>query len=146
MKKILVPVDGSAASLKAAAEAFKIARKYDSEVVIFHVFIESDIDMYNKFGVVIDPAMSKMKNKLKDNENKLLDSIIGNFDISGLTVKKKIVSGVAYEEILKEAAEGNYDLIVIGQRGYSKIKRFFVGSQTVRVISDAPCPVLVIHE
>ncbi len=146
MKKILVPIDGSAASIKAAAQAFEIARKYNSEIVIFHVFIEPDIDMYNKFGVVIDPAMSKMKNKLKDNENKLLDSIIGNFDISGLTVKKKIVSGVAYEEILKEAAEGNYDLIVIGQRGYSKIKRFFVGSQTVRVISDAPCPVLVIHE
>lgn len=146
MKKILVPIDGSAASIKAAAQAFEIARKYNSEIVIFHVFIEPDIDMYNKFGVVIDPAMSKMKNKLKDNENKLLDSIIGNFDISGLTVKKKIVSGIAYEEILKEAAEGNYDLIVIGQRGYSKIKRFFVGSQTVRVISDAPCPVLVIHE
>ncbi len=146
MKKILVPVDGSAASLKAAAEAFKIARKYDSEVVIFHVFIESDIDMYNKFGVVIDPAMSKMKNKLKDNENKLLDSVINNLDSSGITFKKKIVSGVAYEEILKEAAEGKYDLIVIGQRGYSKIKRFFVGSQTVRVISDAPCSVLVVHE
>lgn len=146
MKKILVPVDGSAASLKAAAQAFEIAKKYNSEIVIFHVFIEPDIDMYNKFGVVIDPAMSKMKNKLKDNEYKLLDSIMSNLDSTGLTVKKKIVSGVAYEEILKEAAEGKYDLIVIGQRGYSKIKRFFVGSQTVRVISDAPCPVLVVHE
>lgn len=146
MKKILVPVDGSAASQKAAAQAFDLARKYGSEVVIFHVFIEHDIDMYNKFGVVIDPAMSKLKNKLKENESKMLDSIIKNYDITGINLKKKVVSGVAYEQILKEAEEGKYDLIVIGQRGYSKIKRFFVGSQTVRVISDAPCPVLVVRE
>jgi nucleotide-binding universal stress UspA family protein len=146
MKKILVPVDGSAASQKAVAQAFDLARKYDSEVVVFHVFIENDIDMYNKFGVVIDPDMNKLKNKLKENERKLLDSILDNFDSSGISLKKKIVSGVAYEEILKEAEAGKYDLIVIGQRGYSKIKRFFVGSQTVRVISDATCPVLVVHE
>lgn len=146
MKKILVPVDGSAASQKAVAQAFDLARQYNSDVVIFHVFIEPDIDMYNKFGVVIDPDMNKLKNKLKENENKMLDSIINKLDSSNISIKKKIVSGIAYEEILKEAETGKYDLIVIGQRGYSKIKRFFVGSQTVRVISDATCPVLVVHE
>ena len=146
MKKILVPVDGSAASQKAAAQAFSLARKYGSEVVVFHASIEHDIDMYNKFGVVIDPDMSKLKNKLKESESKMLDSVIKNFDTAGIDLKKKIVSGVPYEEILKEAEAGKYDLIVIGQRGYSKIKRFFVGSQTVRAISDAPCPVLVVHE
>ncbi len=146
MKKILVPVDGSIASQKAVAKTFDLARKYDSEVVVFHVFIENDLDMYNKFGVMIDPDMNKLKKKLKENESKMLDSIINNYDSSGINLKKKIVSGVAYEEILKEANEGKYDLIVIGQRGYSKIKRFFVGSQTVRVISDAPCSVLVVRE
>jgi nucleotide-binding universal stress UspA family protein len=146
MKKILVPVDGSAASQKAAAQAFDLARKYNSDVVVFHVFIEPDLDMYNKFGVVIDPDMNKLKNKLKENEIKMLNSIINNLDSSGISVKKKIASGVVYEEVLKEADAGKYDLIVIGQRGYSKIKRFFVGSQTVRVISDAACPVLVVHE
>jgi nucleotide-binding universal stress UspA family protein len=33
----------------------------------------------------------------------------------------------------------------MGNRGFSKIKRFFVGSVAQRVISEAPCPVLVIH-
>ena len=37
------------------------------------------------------------------------------------------------------------DLIVMGNRGFSKIKRFFVGSVAQRVISEATCPVLVIH-
>jgi len=146
MEKILVPVDGSAASQKALAQALDLARRYGSEVVVFHVFIESDIDIYNKFGVVIDPDMKKLKNKLQENEKKFLDSIVDKFDTTGISLRKKIVSGVAYEEILKEAEAGKYDLIVIGQRGYSKIKRFLAGSQTVRVISGATCPVLVVHE
>lgn len=146
MKKILVPVDGSLASKNAAIRAIDLAKKYDSQVVIFHVSFEPDISIYNKFGVVIDPNMNKMKNKLKESENKMLDAFIEELDSSEVNIKKKIVPGVAYEEILKEAEEGNYDLIVIGQRGFSKVKRFFVGSQTVRVISDAPCPVLVVRE
>ncbi|MGB4439171.1 MAG: universal stress protein [Sedimentibacter sp.] len=34
----------------------------------------------------------------------------------------------------------------MGQRGYSKVKRFFVGSVTYRVVSDASCPVLIVHD
>lgn len=146
MKKILVAVDGSDASQKALDQALDIGKRYASEVMVFHVFIEPNVDMYNKFGVVIDPDMNKLKNKLKDSENKMLDDIIEKIDSTGITLKKKVVSGIAYEEIIHEAEEGEYDLIVIGRRGYSKIKRFFVGSQTVRVISGAPCPVLVVHE
>jgi len=53
--------------------------------------------------------------------------------------------GEPFEKIVETAKNGNYDLIVMGNRGFSKIKRFFVGSVTQRVISEAPCPVLVIR-
>lgn len=146
MKKILVPVDGSTASQKAAAKALEIAKKFQSDVTFIYVMYEPDISRYNKFGVLIDPDMKKLKEKLKENEKKMLDSIIAGLDTSDVTINEKILAGVAYEEILKEAAEGNYDLIVMGQRGYSKVKRFFVGSVAYRVISDASCPVLTVQE
>lgn len=138
MKKILVPIDGSAASQKAAAHAFKIAKDYKSEVVVFNVYVEPDISMYND--------VTKLRDNLVETESKILDSALNNINTEGVSYTKKIVSGVAYERILEEAKDGDYDLIVMGQRGFSKIKRFFVGSQTVRVISDATCPVLVVHE
>ncbi|HAQ40428.1 MAG TPA: universal stress protein [Clostridiales bacterium] len=146
MKKILVPLDGSAASQKAASKALDVAKKYGSEVTFIHVMHEPDINMYNKFGVLIDPDLKKLKEKLKENEKKMMDSIINGMDTEGVEIKRKIISGIAYEEILKEANQGNYDLIVMGKLGYSKIKRFFVGSVTYRVISDSACPVLIVHE
>lgn len=146
MKKILVPVDGSAASLKAAEKATDIAKKYNSEITFIHVMYEPDANRYNKFGVLIDPELKKLKERLKESEKKMMDLLIADLNLEGVKTKRKIVPGIAYEEILKEAENGNYDLIVIGQLGYSKIKRFFVGSNTYRVISDSKCPVLVVHE
>lgn len=146
MKKILVPVDGSAASQKAAAKALDIAKKFQSEVTFIHVMYEPDVNRYNKFGVLIDPELKKLKERLKETEKKLMESVISSLDTEGVEIKRKIIPGVAYEEILKEADNGKYDLIVMGQLGYSKIKRFFVGSVTYRVISGSICPVLVVHE
>ncbi|MGD9569463.1 MAG: universal stress protein [Sedimentibacter sp.] len=146
MKKILVPIDGSAASQKAAAKALDIAKKFQSEVTFIHVMYEPDVNRYNKFGVFIDPELKKLKERLKETEKKLMDSVISSLNTEGVEIKRKIIPGVAYEEILKEADNGKYDLIVMGQLGYSKVKRFFVGSVTYRVISDSVCPVLVVHE
>jgi len=48
------------------------------------------------------------------------------------------------EEILKKAREGNFDLIVIGARGISKMKEILIGSVSHGVTTHAPCPVLVV--
>ncbi|WP_019229110.1 universal stress protein [Sedimentibacter sp. B4] len=146
MKKILVPVDGSAASQKAAVKAAEIARQFGASITFITVILEPDLSKYNKFGVLIDPDMKKLKEKLKENEKKMLDSVINSLDLSDVQTSEKVIAGVAYEEILKEAEEGNYDMIVIGQRGFTKVKRFFLGSVAYRVVSDAVCPVLVVHE
>lgn len=146
MKKLLVPVDGSAASQKAAAKALEIARKFQASVMFITVTLEPDVSKYNKFGVLIDPDMKKLKEKMKETEKKMLDSLISGLDCSDVEIGEKVLAGVAYEEILKEAEAGNYDMIVIGQRGFTKVKRFFLGSVAYRVVSDASCSVLVVHE
>ncbi len=146
MKKILVPVDGSAASLKAAEKALEIAKKYNSEITLIYVMYEPDISKYNRFGVVIDPDLKKLKERLKETEKKMMDSIVDSLDIADIEVKRKIVPGIAYEEIIKEAESGHYDMIVMGRLGFSKIKRFFLGSVAHRVLADAPCPVLIVQE
>jgi nucleotide-binding universal stress UspA family protein len=57
---------------------------------------------------------------------------------------KVILTGLAvYGEIIQYADEENIDLIVIGSRGRSGIKKLLLGSTASGVVTYADCPVLV---
>jgi nucleotide-binding universal stress UspA family protein len=58
----------------------------------------------------------------------------------------KTARGHAAEEILTEAEDGDYDLIVIGSRGRRGLTRFLLGSTSMRVAQYAPCSVLVVKK
>lgn len=150
MKKILVPIDGSKASQKAAEKAVSIARSFGSEVTFITVVHLPSEDKYAMFGINVQTAYQAnrkvMLKELISQESKMLDIIVRNTDCKDVTLNKKVLVGIPYEEIIKEASEGNFDLIVMGRRGFSDIERFFIGSVTQRVIAGASCPVLVINE
>jgi len=47
-------------------------------------------------------------------------------------------------EIVREAEEGGYDLVIVGERpNRNLVTRFVHGSTAVRVVEHAPCPVIV---
>nr|WP_312577644.1 universal stress protein [Sedimentibacter sp.] len=150
MKKILVPIDGSKASRKAAEQAITIAKQFGSEVKLVTVVNLPSEEKYAFFGVNVQNAFySNRKAMLKElinQESKMLNSIISTLDYADVKLDKIVLEGVAYEQILKLSKEENFDLIVMGRRGFSHIERFFIGSVTQRVISDAHCPVLVVNE
>jgi nucleotide-binding universal stress UspA family protein len=64
----------------------------------------------------------------------------------GLDVEAAIVSGHPAEAIVDYAGRHEVDLIVMGHRGMSNLRRFLVGSVTDRVVDHAPCMVLVVTE
>jgi len=47
-------------------------------------------------------------------------------------------------QIVEEAKKMNVDLIIMGTRGMTGLKRFFLGSVAQKVIGYAPCPVMVV--
>jgi nucleotide-binding universal stress UspA family protein len=49
------------------------------------------------------------------------------------------------DEIVTAARDEGYDLIVVGHRGLSPIKAFLLGSVSSRVVTHAPCSVLVVR-
>ena len=62
--------------------------------------------------------------------------------VSGVRTKVRV--GHPAEEILREAEEGGYELVVVGDRQhYGWITRFFLGSTAQRVVEYAPCPVFI---
>jgi len=156
--KILVPVDGSLASFNAAKKSVEIAKAYGFTLKLITVVNHEKISRLRRNqrlwhqvdGSILNGTREvfgddKISDSLKDVGEELLDSIINDLDICDMKPEKEVLLGEPYQIILDTAKEEKADLIVMGNRGFSKIKRFFVGSVAQRVISEATCPVLVIH-
>ena len=153
--KLLVPIDGSRASINALKKAIEIAQKYDFSMTLMTVVEESHLTGYGRNqnfwhqvdGSIISVGVSpEMVSKVEEGAAAFLDDIAAAFDFTGINLEKIIVTGEPSIEILELAKNEAFDLIVMGNRGMSKIKRFFTGSVTQRVIAEASCPVLSIHE
>ncbi len=60
-------------------------------------------------------------------------------------VDTRVRVGHPAEEIVSEAEEGEYDVVVIGDKEHrGLVTRFFLGSTAVRVVEHAPCPVIIV--
>ncbi|MFQ6033374.1 MAG: universal stress protein, partial [Candidatus Bipolaricaulia bacterium] len=58
-------------------------------------------------------------------------------------IRFRLREGDPVREILKEAKEGDHDLIITGTRDYKGFKKFLVGSIAEEVAFHAPCSILV---
>ena len=64
--------------------------------------------------------------------------------LQGSEVHTKIRTGQVSREIIDEAEQGKYDLVIVGERPNPNLLfRFLSGSDTIRVVEHAPCPVIV---
>lgn len=149
MKKILVPIDGSLASQRAAEKAVEIAKLSNSEITFITIVNLPSEDKYAYFGLDIKTAFlanrKEMLEEMIKQDTKMLNILVRNLDLENLKININVIAGVPFEQILK-VSENGYDMIVMGRKGLSKIHRFFVGSVTQRVISESKCPVLVVSE
>ena len=137
-KKILVPLDGSEQSIWALGKAVQIAKKVGSEVTLIHVYSISPLAITPKQVFKYAQAMQRYGNCILEDGQKKAEA-------EGVQTQTLLVDGHAVEEILKTAKEGNFNLIVIGARGLSKIKELLLGSVSDGVTRLAPCPVLVVR-
>jgi len=59
---------------------------------------------------------------------------------------ERVVRGRAYQEILRTVANESVQLVVMGIGATTVVDRLIFGSTTHRVIREAGCPVLTLHD
>jgi len=75
----------------------------------------------------------------------MFEGLRGRAKERGLDLESRVLVGHAAEQILRLAADTGADLIVVGHRGRSAIQEWLFGSTSRRVVSYAPCSVLVVR-
>jgi nucleotide-binding universal stress UspA family protein len=148
MKKILVPIDGSAPSINAAKQALELADKYGSEITFMTVVqIDGEI-LYGDMSTMVNVDYASLSDTLiklkKDRQTLMLDSVLETLNCTGIHTEKRVIIGNAHPDIVETAKLGDFDLIVMGHRGLNPLKRLFLGSVAKRVLEDAPCSVLIV--
>ena len=143
--KLLVPVDGSEAALKAVAAAGEMARRFDSRVMLLHVqhLPEGLMAASGLAGMVALPEATV--EALGQAGQEVLQAARTTLHVPEDRVTEAVLLGHPAETICRVAQEGGYDLIIMGRRGLSEVRGFLLGSVSDRVIHHAACPVLVVH-
>jgi nucleotide-binding universal stress UspA family protein len=146
LRKILVPLDGSEWSFRAAKYAIRIAKMSGAEIVCVHAVVSLPSTAYASphAGVLIPQYIEEAKKeaqKLYDEVNTIAEKA-GVVKLSAETILD--VFSVA-DAIISYAEKNNVDLIIIGTKGKTGLKKVLLGSVASGVISHAKCPVLVVR-
>jgi nucleotide-binding universal stress UspA family protein len=140
-KHILVPVDGSPASLAAVRQATSLARAFDSQVTALYV-----IDPYPFVGVGADFAYGQGEYLVAAKASAAEALKAAREAATGQALTERIIEGpTVYDGILQAAQENGVDLLVMGSHGRSGLERLLIGSTTRRVLSHTSLPVFVVR-
>ena len=138
---LLIPTDGSEASIRAAELGFRLALVCKAKVTVMYVMDTSLMDELSRFS---DRQRNDVRAELRESGWRYVDyleELARNYHVS---VEKVILEGEPYKEIVDLAQRSDVDLIVMGHVGRHGPRRILVGSVTERVIEFANCPVLVV--
>ncbi len=149
LSKILVPLDGSPTSMEAADYAIMLSTLHHAQIVLLHVLNVAEYYSSLQFFEVKQPIESKeIIEEAKKEANKWFNRVKKKIDEKlGTQTKLEtyiIISQSTVKSILDFAEEKNVDLIVVGTRGRSGIKKLLLGSTASGIVTYSSCPVIVV--
>ncbi len=136
--KILLAVDGSENSLRAARTALRLS-KLNPGVSVTALYVgPSCYKIFPEPGSCTWLQQKELDQEIEARAEKVFAAVEEIFQAEGLTVNKAVERGDAAEAICRLAAEGCFDLIIIGSRGFGDLKSLFLGSVSHKVLHLAP--------
>jgi nucleotide-binding universal stress UspA family protein len=136
-KNILICVDGSDSSLRAAEVGCEIAASMGNAVtVVYAAYIPA---MY------MDDLNAELQESIREDGKRILDETVHACEAKTGGIEKKLLYNEKAEEgILRLLEEGTYDLVILGSNGRDATARKVMGSTSSRVLEGSAVPVLIV--
>jgi nucleotide-binding universal stress UspA family protein len=132
---ILVALDGSADSKTALRHAVILAQDQNATLTLLTVLPHTATPVGP--GVAPPPETAESHNAILKEALAEIPKNVG--------VTTRLERGEIAPTILKAVAAGNYDLVVMGSHGHSRVHRALLGSVSERVLHKAAVPVLMLR-
>lgn len=139
--RVLIPADGSDASVAAARLGFRMARNCGAELHLVYVV---DAMLCEELSRYDHGDLEQLRREFVEQGERILQVLRDESERMGLSVDSRVRRGDPFEEIVAHAREMDCDLIVMGHVGRRPRAKVRLGSVAERVIEFAPCPVMVV--
>ncbi len=136
---ILLPVDGSASSLRAAGHCAKLAKAFGCRVLLINV--QPKVEDWQTHGLGHQAATDHLKALARETAApaaKLLSD-------AGVDCETSVEFGEPAETIARVAADRGCSSLVMGTRGQGELRSVLVGSVGLKVIHLVRIPVTLVH-
>lgn len=139
-ERILIPFDFSDTAKLALDHATTLVSQLKVDVILLHI-------------VETPSIASSFKNVFKSEEKKFhehaeeeLKKVAAEFSRKvGAKVQALTEAGRISKAVCRVAEENNVGLILMGTHGASGVQEILIGSNALRVVKEAPCPVLSVQ-
>ena len=155
INKILYTTDLSKNARHAFSYAASIANRYDAGVTILHVLEDVSPTAHSlvvnilgekEWGELRTRNEKEVLDKLQSRLTKFCDDVQAELPACPFITDNIIVKiGNPVDEILQEAENKGYDMVVMGAHGHSVLANALMGSTSRRVIRRCKTPVLVVR-
>jgi nucleotide-binding universal stress UspA family protein len=155
IKTILIPIDGSANSMKAARIGISLSKKFRSDLIGLTVIDLMSLP-YGYFitqpgtrshDKILEDKRSEAKEWLVEVEKSILNAL-GKSQVVEIKFRSEIIEDPysrVESAIINYAESEEVDLIVMGTSGRSGFKRILLGSVASGVLSYSQCPVMIVR-
>lgn len=148
-KSILVPIDGSKLSVKAADEAVKLAKAFGAKITFLNVMPDYRKVLSETFAVpagLSAPVQKKYQAEAEAFSKKVVDRACADAAAAGVACAGlSVVNESPYEAIIKQAGKLKSDVIVMASHGRKGLQGFLLGSETTKVLVHSKVPVMVVR-
>ena len=144
-QRILVPIDGSAPSDRALAEAIALARMSGGHIRLLHVLDELVFVTGFETGVTY---LNTVLPQLRQRSEELLSARRERVAEAGVAVDSLCAECFARrtsDVITEQASAWPADVIVLGTHGRRGVGRLMLGSDAEQVLRMTPVPVLLVR-
>lgn len=138
-KRILVAVDGSENSRRAAEHASSLAKMSpDTYVEVLYVAEE------DRARKDVPHTGEENERGFHDDKKNILGPVKGAFEKNRVVYELVTKNGDPGSTIVSFANRGGFDLVIVGSRGLNSFKTLMLGSVSLKVARRVKAPVLII--
>ncbi|NPB05443.1 MAG: universal stress protein [Aquificae bacterium] len=137
LERVVLAYDFSEVGDRMLEYAKKFLKPFGSKVFLVHVEEEIELPLLQKLGINLLP-------QIREKKLQKLSQIREEFEKEGIPCEVVYVEErEPAEGILEVIRKGDYDMVMVANKGLSGLKRILMGSVSLEVLRKSPIPVFV---